>query len=390
MDIFTKEELESLAGPHNGWCVSIYMPTIEAGQQTRQNHIRFKNLLDQAKDTLGQTGMEPDVISGFMDRADELQRDTTFWQHQEEGLAVFIGPDIFKYYRLPVEVEEQMIVSDRFYLKPLLPLLHDQRTFYILAVSQNQVRLLKASQYEVEEIDVPEMPKSLAEALRYDDPEESLQFHTDTANPNGGFNNQMPAMWFGQGEGDDSQITRIRRYLGKVNKAVAGYLKENTSPLILASVEYLLPIYQDANTYNHLLDEVVPGNPEDVKDTELRDKGWQIVAPLYQSEKKDKSGMYRLMHGRHDQRAVTDIKEIVKAAPYGRVEVLFVDKNANKWGTFDRKNVEVRLENNPRPGNQDLLDFAAVETILHGGKVFAVEPQDIPDENTPIAAIFRY
>jgi len=42
-----------------------------------------------------------------------------------------------------------VVVSDRFHLKPLLPLLTGDGRFYILALSQNQVRLLQGTRYSV-------------------------------------------------------------------------------------------------------------------------------------------------------------------------------------------------------------------------------------------------
>jgi len=41
------------------------------------------------------------------------------------------------------------------------------------------------------------------------------------------------------------------------------------------------------------------------------------------------------------------------------------------------------------PGDEDLLDFAAMQTLLNGGIVYAVEPQKVPDEAL-LAAVFRY
>jgi hypothetical protein len=36
-----------------------------------------------------------------------------------------------------------------------------------------------------------------------------------------------------------------------------------------------------------------------------------------------------------------------------------------------------------------LLNAAAIQTIFHGGTVYAVEPGAVPDE-APVAAVFRY
>jgi hypothetical protein len=48
-----------------------------------------------------------------------------------------------------------------------------------------------------------------------------------------------------------------------------------------------------------------------------------------------------------------------------------------------------QLRDEPQPGDEDLLDSAAVHTFLNGGTVYAVEPVEVPDEAT-LAAVFRY
>ena len=41
-----------------------------------------------------------------------------------------------------------------------------------------------------------------------------------------------------------------------------------------------------------------------------------------------------------------------------------------------------------KPGDEDLSNVAAVHVLLHGGTVYVVEPEDVP-ERAPLAAIFR-
>jgi hypothetical protein len=49
----------------------------------------------------------------------------------------------------------------------------------------------------------------------------------------------------------------------------------------------------------------------------------------------------------------------------------------------------VEVRDRPQPGDQDLLDLAAVQTLFHGGTVYAVDPGDVPDD-APVAALLRY
>ncbi len=41
------------------------------------------------------------------------------------------------------------------------------------------------------------------------------------------------------------------------------------------------------------------------------------------------------------------------------------------------------------PGDEDLLDLAAVKTFLNSGNIYAVEPEKVPG-GEPFAAVFRY
>ena len=77
------------------------------------------------------------------------------------------------------------------------------------------------------------------------------------------------------------------------------------------------------------------------------------------------------------------------SAHRGRVEVLFVPLGKRSWGTFDEDGEKVSLHAKRGPGDEDLLDRAALETMLNGGMVYAVKPEAMPAD-LPVAAVFRY
>ena len=62
-------------------------------------------------------------------------------------------------------------MADRFNVKPLLRLPASAERFYILALSQNRVRLLEGANAKISEIDldIEDIPRSLADAMKYDD-----------------------------------------------------------------------------------------------------------------------------------------------------------------------------------------------------------------------------
>lgn len=392
MRVMTNEELQELIDQPRGDCISIYVPTVEKSQEVRQNPIRFKNLLDRVEDDLLEAGMEKPELHRLLRPAHDLLKDYMFWQEQDEGLAVFVSQNFFRTYKLPIPVEEQVIINDRFYLKPMLAMLYGEAEFYILALALKNVRMFKATQHSVEEVHPRDLPKDMDKALGYDNISKEIEYRTSSPQPPGiGVRGNQSGVFFsGGGDQEDNRKEYILNFLRMVNKSVAGYLKDSLSPMILACVEYIEPLYREANTYKHLMDKYIPGSPEVATANELRDEAWPLVRPVFERAKSETIGRYKQLAGWKDKRATKDVDEVVKAAPYGRVEVLFVDKNAKKWGIFDAENVEVKSEDEQRPGNQDLLDFAAVQTLLNGGRVYVVEPQDVPEGGSPVAAILRY
>jgi len=47
------------------------------------------------------------------------------------------------------------------------------------------------------------------------------------------------------------------------------------------------------------------------------------------------------------------------------------------------------LHKKEKTSDEDLLEFAAIQTLLNGGIVYMVEPEKMP-ESDPLAAVFRY
>jgi hypothetical protein len=359
------------------------MPTQQAGAEIQENPIRLKNLLREAEKRLLKSGLRASTITEFLRPVQELLKERPFWQHQSGGLAIFLSEGFFIYYRLPLNFEDLAVVNKRFYVKPLLPLFSGDGRFYILALSQNAVRLLNGTHYSVSEVNLENIPKNLAEALKYDDPERQLQFHTGTAEGRAG----RAAMFHGHGVGVDDNKDKILQYFRQIDKGLKELFRDEQALLVLAGVDSLFPIYKEANTYSHLLDEGIAGNPERLSAEELHNRTWEIVQPHFQEAQKDAVDRYNQFASTN--RASSDIREIVPAAFYGRVELLFVTVGFQQWGVFDQNANTIHLHKEEQSGDEELSDLAAIQTILNGGTVYAVEQEEMPDGG-PLAAVFRY
>jgi hypothetical protein len=194
----------------------------------------------------------------------------------------------------------------------------------------------------------------------------------------------------GQGSPDrDEHQKDILQFFHLIDDAVKEKLKNQKAPLVLAGVEYLFPIYRETNEYPHLMEEGIHVNVDIVKPEELHDQALPIVEPLFHQEELKAMDRYHELAGADTGKASKDIKEIISGAYFQRVDSLFVPVGLQLWGEFDPDTMTVDLHPEPEPDDEDMLDFAAIHTLLNGGTVYTVEPEKVPDE-APAAAIFRY
>jgi hypothetical protein len=383
MDIIAREDLKALAQPQNGICVSIYMPTHRAGIDTKQDPIRLKNLLREAEERLIAAKLRAPEAKELLKPAQGLLDDALFWKHQSEGLAIFLSSDVFRYYTLSLSFQELVVATNRFHLKPLFPFFSGDERFYVLTLSQNEVRFFKGSRHDISEIDVEGMPKSLTEALKYDIREKQVQLHGVSSGASG----RRSALSHGHGEGADQAKEDIGRFFAEIDRRLHEFLRDDRAPLLLAGVDFLLPIYRGASNHPHIVEKGITGNAEELSPQDLHGRALTLLQPLFLKGFQDTVTQYERLAG--SNMASNDLEAIIPAAGQGRVQSLIVAIGIQRWGDPNLNSREPQMHQEAEPGDVDLLDFVAVQTLLNGGDVYAVEPEKVP-AGSLLAAIFRY
>jgi hypothetical protein len=153
--------------------------------------------------------------------------------------------------------------------------------------------------------------------------------------------------------------------------------------LPLAGVDYELAIYRRVSTYPRLLDKAVDGSPDGLTNAELHKRAMEVVM---QSRSEPLEGALTDFEKRSDRGRVSfDAREVIKAAWEGRVADLFFSDNAEIQGAWNQGAFEVET-GGPR---EDLLNLAALQTVLHGGQAFTLESKDMPVPRE-LAAVLRF
>lgn len=389
MDIISRDILSNLIENCEGWAVSIYMPTYVSGREVKQNPVRLKNLVDQAEEKMLKIGTGQSEVHDYLAPLAELIDNEVFWQEQDEGLALFLDNNELKIYKIPERFDELVIIGKAFHITPLIPIFKGNGPYYLLALDQEHPRIYQGSKFKLSRIEELDLPESLQKMFdEFYEFHSHLQFHNRTATPNPDIKGRRNGMYFGQGGDDIDENAEIRNFFHRFDEALMEYLDGENTPLLLAGLGYLHPIYREVNSYPNLVEEGITKDVDPIQLEELHEISWKIVQERYQTNVEKALNVFHQLDNK-DGDTTKDLETIVSAAFCKRVNSVFIAENEHIWGRFDHENNKVEIVDVHSPEVQDLLNFAASQTFINGGNVLVLPKKLIPGNN-PAAAILRY
>ena len=384
MAILEEKEFNEIAKHSDDICISIFIPTQRAGQEVLENKNmkHLKSMWDQTEKDLRSRDVDPDQIEKMASPVKDLLADRYFWRHQSDGLAVFVADGFFKYLTLPVNFEAYRYISSEFYVKPLVPAMTSNAEFHILSVQLEDVKLYEASRYSIAPIDIEDItPQRLEEQVGFQFKEKTLQFRTQGQ---GGDQTQF----HGHGDSQGDTKKEIKQYFRAVSNGIQDYLQNKNTPLIVYCQDNLYPIYKDANTYNHMLDQNISGNPNDTDLLGMHEKVVNEIEPFLNKKRQEKLNKYEEFKKTESTSSV--LTDIIPAIQQGKVDTLFIENRSEEWGKYDAEKMEVKRSEEQTNGTISLLNLAAAKTIEMGGNVYLVESAFMPEKEASVNALFRY
>ncbi len=368
VDIPTQSEISKLVATRGEALISIYLTTTPETQHIDAARTRLKQLTSDAVAQLEEAGAAKRTIWPIEEQLHDLLDDDDFWRVQANSLALFITPNDLRSYRLPNKLTETVQVSDRFHLKPLLRAVSMPQHAFVLALAEDEVRVIELlGDQPAEEIKVPDMPKSAASVA-------------GTANVNS-------RSYSGRQGGGEGQKHHLRQYARQVDKALRGLLSGRSEPLIIAATEPLLSIFRSVNSYPHLAESALETSPVRIAPHDLGSDARKIVDETNAALVKAANALYATREA--DGRATTDTADAARAATFGAVDTLLVDMDVVVPGLVDETSGAVTFDDKASAVSYGVIDEIAGRVIAHGGRVLAVRKDDIPQGAT-LAAILRY
>lgn len=272
----TKTDIRNLKGSQSP-SVSIYMSTDEDSKDSHTaNRIRFKNLISTAQHKLTKHGLKNKAVKETLQHANALLDDTGFWNIRREGMAVFTNASSIRYFGIPKHIaSEEVHVGDKYHVQPIEDIVTNNTMYFVLSLGHKDVQLLAGDKYHVEDVTPDVLPSDMKTALRIDEQPSELQNHEVSAVRGNRSNRSFHGQYNVKEEDKKDLVNFFRLIDNKVNGLMH---REGNPQLILAGVEYLLPLYKQANTYVNLSKKHIGKNIQNMKEKDLL----EIVQPLVQ------------------------------------------------------------------------------------------------------------
>jgi len=368
VDIPTESELQALVSARGEASVSLYLPTTPETQHIASARTELGQLLKQAEAQLEAVDTAKRTIWPISEQVHDLMDDDDFWAHQANSLALFVTPDSLRAYRLPNHLHAMVQVSDRFHIKPILRAVSVQQHAFVLALAENEVRLIEVfADLPAQEVKVQGMPKDAASAV-------------GTANVNSrNYSNRKG--------GAEGQNVLLRAFCRKVDAALRPVLSGRSEPLIIAATDPLLSIFRSVNSYDALAADAIQTSPVRITASELAEAARPILDTLHTQAIAEVHSIFAARE--NEGRATTQIARAARAATFGAVDTLLIDIDEVVAGTVDETTGEVTFADEEGAHSYGVVDEIACRVLASKGRVLAVRREDIV-QGESLAAILRY
>lgn len=373
----SEEEIRHLCQEQETPCVSLFLPIHRSGHTAKDMSHRLHTLVDTVAKKLSLYGLNDRAVTQFL--AQLRSHADSAWEMPEDAQSVgfFLSPSNFSHLYVSAELKEKSVVAKQFHLTPLLHLLMRPAGGYMLAASKGKVRMIHITPGHAQEMNVKNMSISLEEfTARTERQEREIQSHGSTE-----------GAIHGHGGGKDLEKKEAQRFFADVGSCIDEALNGLHDPLALVGTEEDIGMLKSAIRYPHLAQEFLHGNPDDMPVGKIAMELYPLLESYWEGA--EKSALEWMGTQMAEEKASTDLAEIVQAARGGKVDELLVKKGGEQWGHIQGEGSDVSFAEEHDEGSSELLSDAAVHTIRNGGKVLAIDPS-MMDDDLQAAAVLRY
>ncbi|NMF84898.1 hypothetical protein [Nodosilinea sp. P-1105] len=358
--MLTRHDLKELQALTKVPALSILLPTHRTSPDNKQDPIRVKNLVREAKDRLSQE-FSARQLEPLLKNLDTLADDIDY-TYALDGLALFVSHDIAKKFYLPFPVPQRIIIDQSFATRDLVYGLHRAQRYWVFLLSQGATRLLAGTGETLEEVTDQNFPMEMTGP---------------------GATTNLPD------KADSAYMDdRHRRFFQQVDRAFTEYAEGEALPLVLGGVIRQISFFQEVSAYTAQVAGTTTGNFDNATVAELVPEVWPIVQNVRQQQRQD--ALKDLDKAMGEKKVSTALEEIWQLANEGRGKLLLVESDYHVPGVVDEKGgLQVVDEKGGTEVMDDAVDEIIEAVLAMGGEVMLMENGSLADHHG-IVMTLRY
>lgn len=342
-------------------CVSIILNTHRTKPDHLKDPLTLKNLIKEAEQRLS-ADLDKRKVKILMDRIQELERSIDHSRNLE-SLILYVNEELSEMVRLPIPVTDRVVIDPTFATRDLIRSLHLETEYLILVLSRQKVRLIEAfNDKVVREIGSPF-------------PLENKQLYS--TNP-------------AELSNASRQTQLVAEFFNRVDKALNEVRKESPLPVLICTEESNYHEYlKVADQKNSIYTTYLNRNRLDDKDHAIVSEAWPLVKEIVKA--RNLSRIEDLHKAVSTGKFLSDVNDIWRALPEGRVQTLFVQQGLYQPVKIQDNQLVKIPEEEAFTGDviDDIYDELIEINFNYGGDVVFLPPGQL-DDFEGFGAILRY
>jgi hypothetical protein len=351
--------LKKLKDISSDCCVTIILQTHRTRPDNEKDSIVLKNLVKEAEVRLLST-YEKSSARNIISKINTLTENINH-RHNLESLIIFANEDKAEYTRLPVNVENRVVIDKTFATRDLVRALHQETSYYILVLGRDKARLIEAFNDKV------------------------------TAEIENGFpitNTDIIPAQRAEAAIGSRQTNLIREFFNQVDKQLNVVHKENPLPVIICTEESNYSEYLKIADKKEMIASNLFGNRMHEKPHHIVAAAWPVMKKL--NDEKNKQRMAELKAAVNSRNFLTDINEIWRAVNKGIGKTIFVKQGYFQPARLENNKIElISTEDLGRANVDDIIDEMIEKNLEFNGDAVFINGDEL-EKFEGLALVTRY
>ncbi|MDI9490306.1 MAG: hypothetical protein GX145_04245 [Clostridiaceae bacterium] len=304
------KETQNSEGPK----ISIYLPTSRMLPESQQDAIAFKNLIQDVQLQL-QEKYNRRVWEPIISKLDQLQRDSLFWSHSKDGLAVFADEKIFETFRVPQSFEQKAIVQNNFFIAPLLDITIIQGD-YLIDLSKDRLKIYEIEGTKARVLEQDQIKTSFPDLFDDFDSNSNVNF--------GSYKGKTKSTFHGHRARPEEQEKDRQKYFHYIDQQLTKLVKVNEPHVILAGTADTVSQFQHVARGKFYFEKTIEKPFEALNHKEQEQAVTDILKPYIKSLEEAEINNYGFQKSR--DKVVFEPEKILEYAEQGQVAQIIISK----------------------------------------------------------------